>query len=75
MVISLDKLPAGTQAKICALEQEGPIRRRLADLGFVSGALVQCVGISPLGDPHAYFICGAVIALRTCDCKKILVTR
>ncbi len=75
MVISLDGLPVGTQAKVLSLEHTGPIRRRLADLGLISGAVVQCVGVSPMGDPHAYLICGAVIALRLCDCKKILVLR
>ena len=73
MVISLDELPVGTQAKVLSLEHTGPIRRRLADLGLIPGAIVQCVGVSPMGDPCAYLICNAVIALRLCDCKKILV--
>lgn len=73
MVFSLDRLPLHRQAFISHLEHTSAIRRRLADLGFQSGAAVQCVGVSPLGDPRAYLICGAVIALRTCDCKDIFV--
>ena len=27
------------------------MRRRLQDMGLIEGTLVECVGISPLGDP------------------------
>ena len=43
------------------------MRRRLQDIGLISGTRVECVGVSPLGDPAAYLIRGAVIALRRED--------
>lgn len=49
------------------------MRRRLQDLGMVPGAFVECVGISPLGDPAAYRIRGAVIALRRRDAQAVLL--
>ena len=56
-----------------ALRLEGPLRRRLRDLGLVEGARLQCLGRSPLGDPSAYLICGAAIALRRSDSCRIEV--
>ena len=47
--------------------------RRLADIGLAAGRWVTCVGHSPLGDPAAYEICGAVIAIRRADAACVLV--
>ena len=49
------------------------IRRRFLDIGLIDGACVECVGRSPLGDPSAYLVKGAVIAIRKNDCTKINV--
>ena len=54
------------------LETAGELRQRLMDLGFVPGTKVQCVLISPFGDPKAYFIRGTVIALRKKDSSTVL---
>ncbi len=51
----------------------GDTRRRLLDLGLISGTKVKCVEISPFGDPKAFLIRGAVIALRKKECEQILI--
>ena len=43
------------------------------DIGLTENTAVECVGRSPAGDPTAFLIRGAVIALREEDCKNILV--
>ena len=48
--------------------------RRLLDLGLVPGTRVACVARSPTGDPAAYRVRGAVIALRGGDAAGIQVT-
>ena len=48
------------------------IRARLQDIGLLEGTMVECVGIAPLGDPAAFLIRGAVIALRGKDTKDII---
>lgn len=53
---------------------EGSMKNRLMDIGLIPGTTVTCVGISPFGDPKAYLIRGAVIALRSEDSRKIEVT-
>ena len=52
---------------------DGSMRRRLQDLGLIEGTRVECLQRSPSGDPTAYLIRGAVIALREEDSSKIIV--
>jgi ferrous iron transport protein A len=49
------------------------MRARLVDMGFLENTEVECVGKSPLGDPAAYLVCGAVIALRRADSRAVCV--
>lgn len=73
LITSLADLRPGQKAVIKTLSVSGPVRRRLLDLGLVEGTLTECVGESPLKDPKAYQIRGAVIALRAQDCRNILI--
>ncbi|WP_410493050.1 ferrous iron transport protein A [Domibacillus sp. DTU_2020_1001157_1_SI_ALB_TIR_016] len=46
------------------VEIKGNLKRRLLDLGFVPGSVVEVLKASPLGDPISYRVAGTVIALR-----------
>ena len=69
----LSQLPPGQRAEILSLQTIGPMRRRLLDLGLIEHTEVMCLGRSPLGDPSAYLIRGAVIAIRARDSRQILI--
>jgi ferrous iron transport protein A len=71
--IPLSKLPVGSSGKIAYLELDGLLRRRVLDLGMVPGTQVECVRRSPSGDPTAYQVRGAMIALRSENAKQITV--
>lgn len=73
IVATAADIDPGEKAVVASLEAGG-IGGRLRDLGLTPGCLVECVGISPLGDPAAYRIRGAVIALRKRDAECISVT-
>ena len=73
--LSLRQLCPGQRARVSALSIGGPMRRRLRDLGLVEGTAVRCVGRSPMGDPAAYEIRGAVIALRGRDSAQVWIER
>ncbi len=73
--IKLSRLTVGEWATVNKIGLCGGIRRRLMDIGLTPDTRVKCVGISPCGDPHAYLIRGAVIAIRNCDADKILVKK
>lgn len=49
------------------------LAERLSDLGLTAGSRVTCTMKSPLGDPCAYLIRGAVIALRRADAAIVAV--
>lgn len=70
---SLNRVRPGEKARVQALQTAGAMRRRLLDIGLVEGTEVECVGRSPGGDPAAYLIRGAVIAIRDADAAGILV--
>lgn len=72
---ALNQMYEGEMAQVVSLSQTGSMRRRLQDIGLIEGTKVKCLQKSPSGDPIAYAIRGAVIALRTVDSKKILVTQ
>ena len=71
--IPLNILPLGKKAKVKVLTSDGIIRRRMLDLGLISDTVVEALQKSPSGDPVAYHIRGAVIALRSEEASKILV--
>ena len=70
---SLDKIKPGERAVISKLNISGSMRRRLLDIGLIENTGVECVGKSPAGDPLAFLIRGAVIAIRSEDCCGITV--
>jgi len=72
-LLPLCNLPLGSSSKIMELSSVGSMRRRLLDLGFAKGSTVRCIHFAPSGDPIAYSVKGAIIALRKEDAKEILV--
>lgn len=72
-VVPLYNLPMGSRGKVKKLTARDNIRRRMLDLGLISDTEVLALRKSPLGDPIAYQIRGAVIALRFEEASKILV--
>ncbi len=63
----------GERAVIHSTLAKGIEGHRLMDLGFVPGVCVEALHRSPFGDPTAYEVMGAVIALRHTDAKNILI--
>ncbi len=63
----------GKKVIVRKVETEESIKRRLLDIGMIDGTEIECVLKSPFGDPHAYSIRGALIAIRNDDASSILV--
>lgn len=62
-IMTLDQAPLGSAPRVTALDP-GAALRRLLDLGLVEGAKIEPLYCSPSGGTRAYFLRGAVIALR-----------
>ena len=71
--LTMDRLPEGSAAMVTELLTTGSMRRRLQDIGLIEGTRIECLIRSPAGDPAAYLIRGAVIALRAEDSSRVRV--
>lgn len=69
----LADLAPGQSGIVARLEVEGEQRRRLMDLGIVPGTSVTAELVSPLRDPIAYRIRGALIALRDDQARRVVL--
>lgn len=72
-LLTLNELPTGSVGKVKKLIADGSTRRRMLDLGLIHDTNVESLMKSPAGDPTAYEIRGAVIALRLEEATQILV--
>ena len=73
-LMNLADLEPGESGVVQKLLLTGSQRRRLLNIGLLRDTRVQCLGRSPAGDPSAYLIRGAVIALRAKDCQEIILS-
>jgi Fe2+ transport system protein FeoA len=61
---TLADLRPGESGIVKELHSTGLQRRRMMDLGIVPGTVISAEMRSPLGDPVAYRVRGAMVALR-----------
>jgi DtxR family Mn-dependent transcriptional regulator len=74
---TLATLRPGQQGQVVAISPRcrGAERRRMMDLGILPGATIAAELVSPSGDPTAYRIRGAMIALRREQAQLINIQR
>lgn len=72
-VRTMRELQPGQIGVVRRLLTTGSMRRRMMDIGLVEGTEVECLGRSPGGDPSAYLIRGAVIAIRAENGQSVLI--
>ena len=66
-------LNVGESALVYKITSRSDMRQRFLDIGLIENTPVDCVGQSPAGDPKAYLIRGAVIAIRNDDASDIFI--
>lgn len=71
--IPMNHLKTGETGIVVRMNITGAMRRRLQDIGLIEGTKIRCEKISPLGDPSAFRIRGALIALRDENSSQIEV--
>ncbi len=67
------ELSHGQEATVVAVTAHSAMRRRLQDIGLVPGARVECINRGMFGEPTAFCIRGAVVALRRKDAQSVIV--
>ena len=70
---TLKDVPVGATAKVVKLEGEGPLRRRIMDMGVTRGATVSVRKVAPLGDPIEITVRGYELSLRKSEAEQIIV--
>ncbi len=73
--VYLSELKAGDCVIVQSIDLYDSLSRRLQDLGFVPNGSIRCAYIAPSGSPIAFWVKGALIALRKDDCQKIRSVR
>ena len=73
MELPLSALALGEWAYISRVGGKADMARRLEELGMIPGTRIGCELVSPAGDPAAYRVRGALIALRRKDAEMVSV--
>lgn len=73
--VYLDQLEEGQKGTVVRLlpRLRGAERRRLMDLGMLPGTMIEAEMASPMGDPMAYRVRDALIALRNDQARNIQI--
>lgn len=70
---TLDQLTPGEIAIITRIAGEGGVKRRIVDMGLVTGAKVRMQKLAPLGDPMEIKVKNFNLSLRKNEAKMIEV--
>lgn len=70
---TLKKIMPGETVKVMKLTGEGPIKRRIMDMGITKGIEVYVRKVAPFGDPMELTVRGYELSLRKADADMIVV--
>ena len=70
---TLKDVKIGHTVKVLKLNGEGPVRRRIMDMGITKGIDVFVRKVAPLGDPIEVTVRGYELSLRKDDAEMIVV--
>ena len=70
---TLKEIQGGQTVKVSRLSGEGPIKRRIMDMGITKGVEIFVRKVAPLGDPVEVTIRGYELSLRKADAEMIIV--
>ncbi len=70
---TLKDVACGQTVQVLKLTGEGPVKRRIMDMGITKGVEVYVRKVAPLGDPIEIMVRGYELSLRKADAEMILV--
>lgn len=71
--MTLREAKVGMTVKVVKVYGEGPVRRRIMDMGITRGQLIYVRKVAPLGDPVEINIRNYELSVRKADCEMIEV--
>lgn len=70
---TLKETACGQTVKVSRLTGDGPVKRRIMDMGITKGVDVYVRKVAPLGDPVEVTVRGYELSLRKEDAAMIMV--
>ena len=70
---TLRDVKIGESVKVKALKGEGPVKRRIMDMGITKGVEIYLRKVAPLGDPIEGSVRRYELTLRKSEAEKIEV--
>ncbi len=71
--MTLKEISCGQSVKIKRLNGDGPVKRRIMDMGITKGIDVFVRKVAPLGDPIEITVRGYELSIRKADAEMIEV--
>ena len=68
---TLKDVKVGETATVAKLHGEGPVKRRIMDMGITKGATLHVRKVAPLGDPMELNVRGYELSVRKADAAMI----
>ena len=68
---TLKQAKVGETVTVQKLQGEGPVKRRIMDMGITKGTEVYIRKVAPLGDPMEVTVRGYELSLRKADTEMI----
>ena len=70
---TLKQVKCGETVTVQKLQGEGPVKRRIMDMGITKGTSIFVRKVAPRGDPVEVTVRGYELSLRKADADMILV--
>ena len=70
---TLREVPCGQTVKVTKLNGEGPVKRRIMDMGITKNSEIYVRKVAPLGDPVEITVRGYELSLRRDDAESVEV--
>ncbi|MCR5793368.1 MAG: ferrous iron transport protein A [Lachnospiraceae bacterium] len=70
---TLKEIECGKTVKVTKLTGDGPVKRKIMDMGITKGVEIFVRKVAPLGDPIEVTVRGYELSLRKADAEMILV--
>ena len=68
---TLKDVKIGKSCKVVKLHGEGPVKRRIMDMGITKGVEIRVRKAAPLGDPIEITVRGYELSLRKADAEMV----
>lgn len=70
---TLNQMKTRQSGRIVSIRPDGPITGRLMAMGLLPGAIIQVLGVAPLGDPIMVQLDGSRLSIRKAEAEALTV--